>query len=82
MPRFYFHLCRDGTRLHDSGGQELDDADQAWEAARVAALGLMHSEADATANWSECRFEVTNDQNEVLLEFPFLEAVEMKKQPS
>jgi hypothetical protein len=82
MPRYFFHLCRDGTRFHDRGGQELDDADQAWEAARMAALGLMNSEANATANWSSCRFEVTNEHDDVLLEFPFLEAVEMKSQPN
>lgn len=82
MPRYFFHLCRDDTRLQDDEGQELADADQAWEAARVAARGLMTSEGDGTAVWSSCWFEVTNAHNEVLLEFPFTEAVEIKSQPS
>ena len=82
MPRYFFHLCRNGARHQDGEGQELADADQAWEAARVSALGLMNSEADAMANWSSCHFEVTNEQNDVLLEFPFLEAVETKSQPN
>ena len=82
MPRYFFHLCRADVRLQDDEGQPLKDADQAWEAARVAALGLMRSEPDGAAIWSSCRFEVTNEHNDVLLEFPFTEAVELKRQPS
>jgi hypothetical protein len=82
MPRYFFHLCRNNARLEDHEGQELEDADQAWEAARSAALGLMNSEPDGTAVWSSCYFEVANEHDAVVLEFPFNEAGEVKSQPS
>jgi uncharacterized protein DUF6894 len=82
MPRYLFHLCRDGVRFPDSKGQQLDDADQAWEAAKATALGLMNAEANGTAVWSASHFEVTNEQNEVVFEFPFTEAVRVRSQPS
>jgi hypothetical protein len=82
MPRYFFHLCRDGARLEDHDGQELEDADQAWEAARSAALGLMNSEAEGSAAWSSCCFEVANEHDVVVLEFPFNDAGEIKSQPS
>ncbi len=82
MPRYFFHLCCDSVRLEDDEGQILADSDQAWEAARIAALGLMNSESEGAAVWSSCYFQVTNDRDEVLLEFPFTEAVEIKSQPN
>jgi hypothetical protein len=82
MPRYFFHLCRDGARFVDHGGQELEDADEAWEAAQSAALGMMNAEADGSAVWPSCYFEVVNEHDAVVLEFPFNEAGEVKSQPS
>jgi hypothetical protein len=82
MSRYLFNLCRDGVRFPDNEGQQLADADQAWEAAKAAALGLMNAEVDGTTVWSACHFEVTNEQNEVVFEFPFTEAVRARSQPS
>jgi hypothetical protein len=42
----------------------------------------MNSESEGAAVWSSCYFQVTNDRDEVLLEFPFTEAVEIKSQPN
>jgi hypothetical protein len=82
MPKYYFHLCRDGTRFCDHEGQTLKDPDEAWEAARATALGIMRGEADSGALWTACHFEVTDVTGEVILEFPFREAMETKTQPS
>jgi len=82
MPRYFFHLCRDDTRHQDQDGQVLGDADEAWEAARSAALGLMNSQPDGSVVWWSCHFEVTDEHGDVVLEFPFTEAVEIKRQPN
>ncbi len=82
MPRYFFHLCRDATRFPDLDGQTLKDPDQAWEAARAAARDLMRDEPLRDVPWSSYHFEVTDATGTVLLQFPFLEAVETKSQPS
>jgi hypothetical protein len=82
MPRYFFHLCRDGARFNDDAGQTLRDPDQAWEAARATALHMMDSDPSEESSWSSYRFEVTDESGQVLLEFPFLEASEIKSQPS
>ena len=82
MPRYYFNLCGNGARFPDDAGQTLRDPDQAWEAARATALHLMNSDTGQETTWSSYRFEVTDDSGRVLLEFPFLEATEIKSQPS
>ena len=33
-------------------------------------------------NWLACSFEVRDEANEIVLEFPFTEAVENKEQPN
>ena len=82
MPRYFFHLCRHGTRFNDPEGQSLRDPDQAWEAARATALDLMRGDPGGEAPWLSYHFEVTNEAGDVLLEFPFSEAIEVKRQPS
>ena len=82
MPRYFFHLCRDSARFTDPNGQTLRDPDQAWEAARAAARDLMRDEPPEEFPWSSYLFEVTDATGEVLLQFPFSEALETKSQPS
>ena len=82
MPRYFFHLCREDTRFTDPDGQSLRDPDQAWEAARAAARDLMRDEPPEGHPWSSYLFEVTDATGAVLLQFPFLEALEAKSQPS
>jgi hypothetical protein len=82
MPRYFFHLCRDDVKFPDDAGQTLKDPDQAWEAARATALDLMNSDEVQETSWSTYRFEVTDESGNVLLEFPFLEAIEIGSQPS
>jgi len=82
VPRYFFHLrCEDST-VPDPTGADLRDADHAWEAARSMARNLMSAPFDATVNWSLCSFEVRDEAGEIVLEFPFTEAVEIKEQPN
>lgn len=76
MPRYFFNVVLEDAVVLDPNGQELPDADTAWEAARRAALDLMNSDLGRPMNWPQCRFEVRDDADEVVLEFPFVEAVE------
>lgn len=82
MPRFFFHVSLEGSILRDDEGQDLPDADAAWESARGAALDLMKADLGRQVNWFDCYFQVMNGSEEVVLEFPFVEAVEIKKLPN
>lgn len=78
MPRYFFHLrCEDAT-VPDATGADLRDPDHAFEAARNMARNLM-TEGDAGVNWLACVFEVRDEADEIVLEFPFSEAVEIKE---
>ena len=78
MPRYFFNVLLEDTRLPDHDGQDLPDADAAWEAARRAAQDLMDTYSGRPVNWHHCFFEVRTADDEIVLEFPFLEAVEVK----
>lgn len=82
MPRYFFHIDIEGTVLRDTEGQDLPDADAAWESARGAALDLMKADLGRPVNWFNCYFEVVNADDQVVLEFPFAEAVEVKELPN
>jgi hypothetical protein len=82
MPRYYFHVSLEGVVLPDDEGQDLPDADAAWESARSAALDLMKADLGRPVNWFNCYFKVTNSNEEVVLELPFAEAVEIKQLPN
>jgi hypothetical protein len=82
MPRYYFNLYLEGTLLPDAEGQELRNADEAWEAARAAAVDLMQTGFQRPVNWFTCHFDVRDEADETVLEFPFAEAVETSQQPN
>ncbi len=77
MPRYFFHVSLEGTLIRDPDGQELPDPDAAWERARRAARELMRTDLGRPVNWLGCHFAVADDAGEVVLEFPFAEAVEI-----
>jgi hypothetical protein len=82
MPRYFFHLHQTEVMLKDDEGQLLRDADEAWEAARATARALMAGDPDRTADWFASRFEVTDQEGTILLEFTFREAVESRNEPN
>ncbi len=81
MPRYFFHVSLEGTLIPDPDGQSLPDADAAWEQARDLARDLMRSDLGQPVNWFACHFEVSDERGEVILEFPFAEAVEVDPPP-
>lgn len=82
MARYFFHVSLEGTVIRDDEGLDLSDADAAWNRAKAAALDVMRTDLGRPVDWSRCHFEVTDAQGEVVLEFPFLEAVEIDAPPS
>lgn len=78
MPRYYFHLSLTGTRIEDSEGQDLPDADAAWERARRTARELMGTDFGRPVDWLTARVEVADADGGVVLEFPFAEAIEIE----
>jgi hypothetical protein len=78
MPRYFFHLQQSEHRFDDAEGQILHDADAAWETAKATARTLMASDPSRQDVWVTSSFEVTDQQGEIVLEFPFVEAIDPK----
>ena len=76
IPRYFFHVVLEDAHLPDPDGQDLPDADAAWGVARRSAQDLMRSDLGRPVNWMACRFEVRDEADEIVLEFPFAEALE------
>ena len=79
MPRYFFNVHIGEDALVDPEGQDLRDADQAWEVARAMAQNLMGTEFERPVNWAASNIEVKDDLDEIVLEFPFLEAISFTK---
>ena len=73
MPRYYFNTRIGDELIADPEGEELRDADRAWEVARAMIEQLLKSE-DAQG-LLRAVLEVTDDQGDIVLEFPFTEAL-------
>ena len=78
MPRYFFNVSLEEHLLPDPEGQELPDPDAAWERARQIALDGMSVDAGGPVNWHACHVEVKDAGGEIVLEFPFLEAVAIR----
>jgi hypothetical protein len=74
MPRYFFHTQVGGDVITDTAGVELPDADAAWEAARDTIRSTMADPKDQTRLLA-ASLVVTDAAGEVVLEFPFSEAV-------
>lgn len=73
MPRYFFHTLIDDDVLTDSDGAELRDADRAWDVARATAGAALRG-PDA-ARLLGAILLVTDAEGDVVLEFPFAEAL-------
>jgi hypothetical protein len=82
MPRYFFNLYLENDVLPDPEGQDFPDADAAWEATRAAARDIMATSFERPMNWQGCFFKVTDEAGEIVLEFPFLEAIEIPRKPN
>ena len=74
MPRYFFNTRIADELIDDPEGEELRDADRAWEVARAMILELIRSEGTGGVLLNAV-IEVTDDDGEIVLEFPFAEAL-------
>ena len=74
MPRYFFNTRIGDELISDPEGEVLRDPDRAWEMARAMIRELLRTEgADATL--LNAVIEVTDDEGDIVLEFPFSEAI-------
>jgi hypothetical protein len=74
MPRYFFNTRIGDELIADPEGEELRNPDRAWEVARAMILELLKSEGTSTTLLNAV-VEVTDTAGEVVLEFPFAEAI-------
>jgi hypothetical protein len=73
MPRYFFNTRIGDELIADPEGQELRDPDRAWEVARAMIDELLRTEE--AQGLLRAIIEVTDEQGEIVLEFPFTEAL-------
>ncbi len=76
MPRYFFHTLIDDDVLSDPEGAELSDADQAWDVARATAGAAVRG--PDSGRLVGAILLVTDAEGEVVLEFPFAEALTLE----
>ena len=74
MPRYFFNTRIGDELISDPEGEELRNPDRAWEVARAMVRELLKTEG-AKADLLNAILEVTDDKGEIVLEFPFVEAI-------
>lgn len=74
MPRYFFNTRIASSYMPDPDGVELRDPDQAWSLARETILELLREEGE-TPQLLNAVLEVTDAEGEIVLEFPFSEAL-------
>ena len=74
MPRYFFNTRIGDELISDPEGEELRNPDRAWEIARAMIRELLKTEG-AERGLLNAILEVTDDEGEIVLEFPFAEAL-------
>jgi hypothetical protein len=74
MPRYFFNTRIGNELISDPEGEELRDPDRAWQVARAMIRALLKTEG-AQDSLLSATLEVTDDEGEIVLEFPFSEAL-------
>ena len=74
MPRYFFNPRLGDDLIADPEGEELRSPDRAWEVARAMIRELLKTEG-ARGGLLNAVIEVTDDEGEIVLEFPFAEAI-------
>jgi hypothetical protein len=74
MPRYFFNTRIGDELIVDPDGEELRNPDRAWEVARSMILEVFKSEGTQAA-LLDAVIEVTDADGEIVLEFPFTEAL-------
>jgi hypothetical protein len=74
MPRYFFNTRIGRELILDPEGEELRDPDHAWNVARTTIREILKTEG-GEASLLNAILEVTDDDGEIVLEFPFAEAI-------
>ena len=74
MPRYFFNTRIGDDIIPDVEGEELRDADHAWEVARAMIIELLEEQTEYP-NILTASLVVTDQKGEIVLEFPFSEAL-------
>lgn len=74
MPRYFFNTRIGDELISDPDGEVLRNPDRAWEMAREMIRELLKTES-ANGALMHAVIEVTDDDGEIVLEFPFTEAI-------
>ena len=74
MPRYFFNTRIGDELIADPEGQDLRNPDSAWEMARAMIRELLESEG-LERGLLTATLEVTDQEGEIVLEFPFAEAI-------
>src|SRR4029077_2143147 len=74
MPRYFFHTRIGDDLISDPKGVELRDPDHAWEVARTMIQEILRDQP-GQPDLLTATLEVTDKQGELILEFPFSEAL-------
>lgn len=74
MPRYFFNTRIGDELITDPEGEELRNPDRAWEMARAMIRELLKTEG-AESGLLSAILEVTDEDGEIVLEFPFSEAI-------
>jgi hypothetical protein len=74
MPRYFFNTRIGDELICDPEGEELQDPDRAWQIARAMIQELLSTEG-VESGLLNATLEVTDDDGEIVLEFPFAEAI-------
>jgi hypothetical protein len=73
MPRYFFNTRIGDELIADPEGEELGNPDRAWEVARTMIRELL--KVEGMEGLMRAVLEVTDDEGEIVLEFPFAEAI-------
>jgi hypothetical protein len=74
MPRYFFNTRIGKELILDPEGEDLRDADHAWSVARTMIREILKTDG-AQSTVLSAILEVTDDRSEIVLEFPFAEAL-------
>lgn len=76
MPRYFFTTHIGGDIIEDQAGTTLRDPDQAWEVAKDTAREMMRDPLNQV-KLLPAILVVTDEVGDVVLEFPFAEAMDI-----
>lgn len=77
MPRYYFGTQIGEVHITDPSGQQLRDADHAWQTARDTIMTTLREAKDQPRLFSAV-LVVTDEDGEIVFEFPFAEAMALE----